>query len=243
MTGGSSGIGRAIVERFLQEGATVEFCGRARERGQALAQSLPDRSKVAFTECDVASEQDVCAWVDAAIARRGRIDVVVNNAGIGPSGPFEDVTLADWEELLRINVTGMFLVCRATIPHLRSGVEPSIINISSICAHVAMHNLVAYGVTKAAALSLTKGLALELAGDGIRVNALCPGTTSTPATESFIATGEDPAALRQVLADAHPLGRIATAEDQAAATVFLASSDAAFVTGHGLLVDGGYVAQ
>lgn len=244
VTGGTTGIGEAIVRRFAAEGAAVSFCARNSERGERLAGELQQTGvDVEFLACDAAEPEQVSAWIDGVAERHGHIDIVVNNAGIGPSGPLEKMALEDWETLMRINVTGMFLVCRAAIPHLRAAGGGSIINVSSICAYIGMSSLVPYGVTKAAALSMAKGLALELAGDRIRVNAVCPGTTLTPATASFIDGAADPDALQAALAAAHPIGRLGTAEEQAAAVAFLASQDASFITGHGLLVDGGYTAQ
>jgi NAD(P)-dependent dehydrogenase (short-subunit alcohol dehydrogenase family) len=177
-------------------------------------------------------------------ARGGRIDVLVNNAGIACAGPLEELALDQWEAMMRINVTGAFVVTQAAIPFLRkSRAGGAIINLASTASYIGLRGAVGYGVTKAAVLGMTKGLALELAPDGIRVNALCPGTTRTPTNEAWLAEQPDPEAVRRAMEGAHPIGRVSEPAEQASVAVFLASEDASFVTGHGLLADGGYTAQ
>jgi NAD(P)-dependent dehydrogenase (short-subunit alcohol dehydrogenase family) len=244
LTGGTRGIGEAITRLFAAEDADVAFCGRDRARGELIAgevQELGGRAQ--FDVCDVTSERDVERWVDDVVARHGRLDIVVNNAAIGLNGPFESTSLEDWEHLLLTNVTSMFLVCRATIPWLRTAGGGAILNLGSMYGVVGAVNSVAYGLTKAAAINLAKGLALELADDRIRVNALCPGATDTTATDDWV--DDSPAAQqrRSELAARHPLGRYSSTEEQARAALFLVSDDASFVTGHALLADGGYTAQ
>jgi meso-butanediol dehydrogenase/(S,S)-butanediol dehydrogenase/diacetyl reductase len=243
VTGGSSGIGEAITRRFAGEGATVAFCGRDRARGESLEAELREAGgRVDFDVCDVGSAE-AAAWVNGVAERHGRIDIVVNNAGIAFAGPVETLALADWEAMLRVNVTGMLLVSQAAIPHLRAAGGGSIINLGSTASYIGLRGAVGYAVTKSAALGLAKGMALELAPDGIRVNALCPGTTMTPAHTKWLSDQPDAEAVHEALVAGHPIGRVSTAEEQANAALFLASSQASFITGHGLLVDGGYTAQ
>lgn len=244
VSGGTTGIGEAIVRRFTAEGATVAFCARNQMRGRRLENELRSSGADAeFAVCDVGSAPDVTAWVEGVVERRGRLDAVVTCAAVAPAGALEHIALDEWEEMLRINVTGTFLVCKAAIPYLRVGGGGSIVTLGSTASYIGLPGAVAYGVTKSAALSLAKGLALELATDGIRVNALCPGATLTPATETWLASLPDAEAARASLEGGHPIGRMATPGEQAAAAAFLVSDDASFMTGAGLLVDGGYTAR
>jgi NAD(P)-dependent dehydrogenase (short-subunit alcohol dehydrogenase family) len=244
VSGGTTGIGEAVVRRFSDEGAVVAFCAREPVRGERLESELRAAGRDAeFAVCDVGSASDVTAWVDGVAGRRGRLDAVVTCAGIAPAGPLETMALDDWEEMLRTNVTGTFLVCKAAVPHLRAAGGGAIVTLGSTASYIGLPGAVGYGVTKAAALSLARGLALEVAQDGIRVNSLCPGATLTPATESWLAGLPDPEGVRATLEGGHPLGRMATPAEQAAAAAFLVSDDASFMTGAGLLNDGGYTAR
>lgn len=244
VSGGTTGIGRAVVRRFVAEGAAVAFCARTPPPGELLESELrADGADAEFAVCDVSSASEVAAWVDGVAGRRGQLDAVVTCAGVAPAGPLEKMAVEEWEEMLRINVTGTFLVCQAAIPHLRAAGGGAIVTLGSTASYIGLPGAVAYGVTKAAALSIAKGLALELAQDGIRVNALCPGATLTPATETWLAGLPDPDGTRAVLEAGHPIGRMGTPEEQAAAAAFLVSEDASFVTGSGMLVDGGYTAR
>jgi NAD(P)-dependent dehydrogenase (short-subunit alcohol dehydrogenase family) len=174
--------------------------------------------------------------------RYGRLDVLVNNAGITVSGTVEDTTLDDWRAVLDANITTMFLVTKYAIPALRRSSAGSIINLGSTYGVVGAAGSAAYAVSKAAAINLARTLALELAGDGIRVNALCPGATATPMNIEWLAAQPDPEQARRALVAKHPIGRMSSPEEQAGAALFLASDDASFVTGHALMADGGYTA-
>lgn len=244
VTGGARGIGEAITKLFAAEGAHVQFCGRDEARGSALAaQVAADGHAAVFTRCDVTSEQEVSGWVNGVASREGRIDSVINNAGIAPSGPIETFSLADWQSILDTNITSMFLVTRAAIPHLRAAGGGTIVNLGSTFGVVGAGGSVAYAMSKAAAISVSKSLALELAPDHIRVNALCPGGTETPFLKGWFEATEDPQGTRAWLTDQHPMGRLGEPEEQARGALFLVSDDSSFVTGHALLVDGGYTAH
>jgi NAD(P)-dependent dehydrogenase (short-subunit alcohol dehydrogenase family) len=173
----------------------------------------------------------------------GGLDVLVTCAGIAPAGPIESIDLAVLEEVMRINVASMFLLTKHAIPLLRESDHASIITLGSTFGHVGAGGSSAYAVSKAAAINFAKSAALELAGDGIRVNSLCPGGTATEFLQEWFDSTGDAAGTEQWLVEAHPLGRLGQPADQAKAALFLASDDSSFVTGHGLLVDGAYPAQ
>ena len=236
VTGGGSGIGRAVCSRFAEEGAEVVVTSRtpahveavAREAGAALAFPL-----------DVADPDSVAAGVRRVVKRFGRIDVLSNNAGIElPHGPaVADTTDEEWERVMRVNVTGYFLACRETLPHMPHG--GSIVNTASINSFVAWLNDTAYTTSKGALLQFTRSLALEAAPAGVRVNCVCPGVIDTPLTDSFLERAADPDALRREYEGVSPLDRMGTPREVADCVLFLASDEASFVTGAALVVDGG----
>lgn len=244
ITGGNSGIGEAMVRLFTREGAEVVFAGRRAEVGEALQKELDDQGYPArFVAADVRDEASVIELVKQATEVLGRLDVVVNCAGgIAPPMPIEQMDVSTWDDLMATNVRGMFLVCKHTIPELRK-TRGSIINLGSTFGHVGAAGSAAYALTKAAAVNFSKSLALELAADGVRVNALCPGGTDTGFLRDWLAAGGDAEGAEKWLLERHPLGRLGTPDEQARAALFLASDDASYITGQSLLVDGGYTAQ
>ena len=244
VTGGATGIGAAIVRVFAAEGARVSFCSRSDQPGRDLERELKgDGYDVAFFKCDAAIEKEAKALVKSTIDRFGGIDILVNNAAVSKLVPVEEMSLDDWELILSKNLTSMFLMSRELIPALRRSRHPNIINLGSTYAVVGAAGSAAYALTKAGAVSFSKTLALELAGDGIRVNALCPGATETRLYHEWLGSQADAEKAKSDLAAKHPLGRIGQPEEMAKAALYLASEDASFVTGHALLVDGGYTSQ
>jgi NAD(P)-dependent dehydrogenase (short-subunit alcohol dehydrogenase family) len=244
ITGGATGIGAAIVRLFASEGARVSFCSRSEQPGCDLERDLKNKGYDAvFSQCDAAVETDAKALVNLTRDRYGGIDILVNNAAVSKLVPVEDMSLDDWELILSKNLTSMFLMSRESIPVLRRSQHPCIINLGSTYAVVGSSGSAAYALTKAGAVSFSKTLALELAGDGIRVNALCPGATETRLYYEWLGSQADAEKAKSDLAGKHPLGRIGRPEEMARAALYLASEDASFVTGHALLVDGGYTAQ
>jgi NAD(P)-dependent dehydrogenase (short-subunit alcohol dehydrogenase family) len=243
ITGGNRGIGEAMVRLFSEEGAGVVFAGRRAELGQKVEAELRERDRdVTFIATDVTQEANVAELVRRALDLHGRLDIAVNNAGVAPASPVETMDVEVWDELMSCNVRSMFLVSKHTIPALRE-TKGCILNLGSTFGTVGAAGSAGYAVTKAAAINFSKSLALELAGDGIRVNALCPGGTDTEFLhEWFVSTG-DAAGTQQWLVERHPLGRLGTPIEQARAALFLVSDEASFVTGHAMLVDGGYTAQ
>jgi NAD(P)-dependent dehydrogenase (short-subunit alcohol dehydrogenase family) len=244
ITGATSGIGESIARTFASEGARVIICGRREDKGSALAAEIRSTGGAAtFRRCDVSDEADVSALMAEIERDFGGLDIVVNNAGTAPAGLLEDMTMDTWTTVIANNVTSVFLVTKHAIPLLRRSEHASVINLGSTFGVVGAGGSVAYAMTKAAAISMTKSLAIELAPSGIRVNALCPGATATPFLFDWAEETGNKDGTIQWLVDHHPIGRLSEPREQATVALFLASDDSSFVTGHALLVDGGYTAQ
>ncbi|TFY98689.1 SDR family NAD(P)-dependent oxidoreductase [Ramlibacter rhizophilus] len=237
VTGAGSGIGEGIARWFSAEGANVVLAGRHRDKLDRVAQDLPaERTLVQVG--DVKAYPQVEALVKAAVDRFGRLDVLVNNAGIAPEGTVTQASLADWEATMATNAGGVFHGCRAAMPHLLR-TRGCIVNIASVSGLGGDWGLSFYNASKGAIINFTRALALDHGRDGVRVNAVCPSFTLTPMTEDM---QDDPAMLAR-FAERMPLGRPATPADVAAVVAFLASADAAMVTGVALPVDGGVTAS
>ncbi|WP_245584732.1 SDR family NAD(P)-dependent oxidoreductase [Salipiger mucosus] len=227
MTGAARGIGRAIAERFEAEGARVARLDRSAEAGM-LAVDVTDERAV----------EDAIAQVHD---RFGRIDVLVNNAAaLSTNAPVADLTLKDWRASIDVNLTGVFLVSRAVLRLMRTQGAGVIVNVASQLGSVAVRNNAAYCASKGGVLQLTRAMALDHAGDGIRVNALSPGAVMTERLRAAYGSEE---ATSAALAPKHPIGRIGDVAEIAGAAVFLASDEAGFMTGSDMVVDGGYTAQ
>jgi NAD(P)-dependent dehydrogenase (short-subunit alcohol dehydrogenase family) len=245
VTGGGSGIGRAVCVRLTEEGAEVVVTSRSADHVEMVAREVEEtcgRAPLAFT-LDVGASDSVAAGVARVLERYGRVDVLSNNAGIElPHGPaVADTTDDEWELMMRVNVTGSFLVCRESLPHMTSG--GSIVNMASINSFIAWPNDTPYTTSKGALLQFTRSLALEVAPRGIRANCVCPGIIDTPLTDSFLERAEDPEALRREYEDVSPFRRMGTPREVADCVLFLASDEASFVTGAALVVDGGTILQ
>ncbi|HTT61200.1 MAG TPA: SDR family NAD(P)-dependent oxidoreductase [Bryobacteraceae bacterium] len=238
VTGAAKGIGAGIAARFVEAGATVVIFDIDGAGARAMAEKLGVHGRALPIEGDVAKEDDVRRAIEMTAAELGRLDVLVNNAGIEVAGAIPEYTSAQWDRQVGVNLKGAFLCIKHAIPRMR-GRGGAIVNISSVHAFASYPGNAAYDASKAGMLALTRTLALEHGRDGIRVNAICPGYIDTPMMDEWLATLPDPdGAMRQVLA-AHPLGRIGTPRDIAAAVLFLASDEAAFISGATLVVDGG----
>jgi 2-hydroxycyclohexanecarboxyl-CoA dehydrogenase len=245
ITGGASGIGEATVRRFVAEGAKVAFADRDVERGKRVAAEIEaSGGHVLFVEAHVEREAEAAAFVRGAADRFGRLDVLVNNAAILLYHTVVEATAESWDEILGVNLKGYAFCAKAAIPLIRQGGGGSIVNVASVRSVTSVGKTTQYDTTKAAVAGLTRGMAMDHASEGIRVNAVCPGPILTPFHERR--TTELGRTLEQYREDAARttiLGRPGTPEEVAAGILFLASDDASFVTGTLLFVDGGLTAM
>jgi 3-oxoacyl-[acyl-carrier protein] reductase len=235
VTGGSKGIGRAMVELFLKEGGKVWSFSRSEAEDPAglAAAAAAGGGSYAWQKCDVAVEAEVEAAVDAVVKAAGAPDVVVNNAGMTRDGLVFRMSLEDWEAVIRTNLTSAFLVCRVAARHMIKKRAGSIINVSSVVGIMGNGGQTNYAASKAGLIGFTKSLAREVAGRGVRVNALAPGFIETAMTDKI------PSEMKDKLQVGIPLGRVGSPEEIAKAALFLASDLSSYVTGEILKVDGG----
>jgi 3-oxoacyl-[acyl-carrier protein] reductase len=237
VTGAGSGIGRAVACRFAAEGAQVAVVDLDSDRAEAVAGEL--RGESLAIAANVADPEAVEQMVAQTVDRFGRLDVVVNNAGVAQAAkPFLETSQEEWDRVLAVNLTALFLVAKAAVPVMRRQGEGAIVVTASIAAARPRPGIAAYVASKAGAIGLTRALALELAGDGIRVNAISPVAVRTPMLKEF-GFGDDERATIERVEQTIPLGRIIEPEDVAAAAAYLASDDARCITGITLNVDGG----
>ncbi len=248
VTGGGWGIGRAIALAMAQAGATVVVVDVNDARGEECAELARQSGNPAqFVRCDVSDFGSVEAMTDSAVQRFGRIDVLVNNAGIpGSNAIAHEVELDDWERVIAVNLRGPFLCTKYTLPHLISSGRGSIVNIASTFGMIGAHGSAAYAATKGGVIALTKQLAVDYGPHGVRVNAISPGFIDTDMADrrSFMTPEEASANLakREAAAALQPLGRQAQASEIGEVATFLASDRASFMTGSVVVVDGGCTA-
>ncbi|MDT4970184.1 MAG: hypothetical protein QOG22_327 [Pseudonocardiales bacterium] len=246
VTGGGSGIGLAAANLFAAEGAAVAVVDvRAEAADEAAGKIVAEGGRAIALVANVADAAEVAAAVDRAAAEFGRIDALYNNAGVNSAGSVADAAEDDWDRCFDVNVKGTYLFSRAVVPHLRAAGGGAIVNQGSVAGLVGVPNFAAYCAAKGAVVALTRSMAIDLAPDGIRVNAICPGTVFTPLMEPMLRArgdGDLAAGLAKTVVK-YPIGRLGNPEEIARVALFLASDDASFVTGSIVTADGGMTAQ
>jgi 3(or 17)beta-hydroxysteroid dehydrogenase len=242
ITGGASGIGLATAHLFADEGAKVVLADRDKSRSSAAMTALAQRAR--FFELDVAHEDAWIAVTDAVVAAFGRVDILVNSAGVSLLKDIEATTLTEWRDLMAVNLDGTFLGCKHAVRVMKDRGGGAIVNMSSVAGIVGAGNLAAYSASKGGVRLLTKSVALHCArrGYNIRCNSVHPSFAETPMLQSMVAAARDPQKLQASYVKASPLGRLAQPIEVARAILFLASDDSAFTTGAELVVDGGLTA-
>jgi 2-keto-3-deoxy-L-fuconate dehydrogenase len=243
ITGAGSGIGEAIAHALARAGAHVYVSDRDGENGQRVAEAILSEGRCAsFISLDVTNEAD-CASAAAKVGENhGHLDILINNAGIGHVGTALQTTGEDMDRLYAVNVRGVFNVMKAFIEEMVARRAGVIVNVASIGGILGIRDRLAYCTTKFAVVGLTKSMALDHAKDGIRVNCVCPGRVETPFVKERLLEYPDSEAAYREMASTQALGRMGTPEEIAAAVLYLASDEAAFVTGSALLIDGGWSA-
>ena len=242
VTGGASGIGRATALALAREGARIVVADLDESGGESTVEAIRDQGGEAhFLPTDVTNESQVQALVAGAVERFGRLDCAVNNAGTaGPSGTIANLSTDDWNRVLAINLTGTFFCLKYELPVMQEQAAGSIVNMSSGAGVIGVPWLAPYCASKHGVLGLTKSAALENARTGVRVNAICPGSTDTPMLRGAMANNPS---LEKMIVSQMPGGRLGLAEEIAEAAVWLCSDRASFVSGESMLVDGASVAR
>ncbi len=237
VTGGSQGIGLAIAHRLANEGAAVAILARHKGKVETATADLLASGKEALgVPCDVVERDQVRSAINAVVDHFGKITVLVNNAGIVKSAPFLEMSDETWSDLLRVNLTGMFIVGQETARHMAQRRSGRIVNMSSAAAHMAHSDQTIYGVTKAGVEAMTRSMAFELAPFGITVNAVAPGTIDTAFSVGNLPSDAVAERIRRI-----PLARLGSADEVASVVAFLASADASYVTGAVVSIDGGLI--
>lgn len=240
ITGGTSGIGKAMASLFVREGAKVVIAGRRVDVGKKTEAELFALGKdVLFIKADVSDAVEAKNLIETAFNWLGDVDILVNNAGFGVSGTILDLSESEWERAIKGNLTSVFLCSKYTASYLIKKNKGIILNIASGAGVNGIKGMAAYGAAKAGVINLTRCMAADLAHYKIRVNSISPGFIDTPAIDGILKEGVNVEILKQKLAKRYPLGRIGTPEDIANAALYLVSDDASFMTGSNLVVDGG----
>ena len=240
VTGGARGIGLAIVERLAAEGAQVTFCDLGASAGdQALRELTRTGIAASFVQADVTREADVERLVSGVAERHGSVDILVNNAGINAYFDASTMTEAEWDSVFAVDLKGAWLCAKHALASMRPARRGSIVNIASIHAQMTIAGMFPYAAAKAGLVGLTRSLALDCAPLNIRVNAVLPGYTRTRLVEEWLSLQPDPAAAERRVHESIPAGRMASPAEIASVVAFLASDDAAFITGQVISVSGG----
>ena len=247
VTGAGSGIGEAIARLFAQQGGQVIVADVQADAAKRVSASITEQGgSAAELVLDVADEEQVRDAFEQ-IATRGRLDILVNNAGVSHVGNILETSLDEWERVMRVNARGAFLCAREAV-RVMLNQQPKggiLVNMASVAAQIAVDRRLPYSASKGAILAMTRSIAIDFVSEGIRCNAICPGTVHTPFVEGYLTRSfpgqED--SVRQALHARQPIGRMGQPEEIAAAALYLASNEAAFVTGSALVIDGGWTAK
>jgi meso-butanediol dehydrogenase/(S,S)-butanediol dehydrogenase/diacetyl reductase len=243
---GTTGIGKAVAKRLSCGGARVLACGiDSKANAQLQSEAALSHLSIQIQGCDVSSAEDVKTAVGKCIQLFGGLDILVNTAAIHPFGTVTEIDIETWNQCLSVNVTGIFLFARWSVPEMKKRGGGAIVNVASVQGHACQRGVAAYVASKGAILSLTRALAIDYAPDGIRVNSISPGSVATPMLELAAHRYSPEMPINDVIkrfGDAHPLGRVGTPEEVAELAAFLASSKAGFCTGADYVVDGGLLA-
>lgn len=236
VTGGSSGIGKAIAEKFVEEGAEVVIANRTREDGEAVAEELGDQCT--YKQTDVREYDQVEELVEFTVEEFGRLDVMVNNAGIGSENPVGEMDLDEWENVTATDLDGVVYGTKAALPHLEES-DGCIVNNASIYGLVGGKGAAAYSAAKGGVVNFTEQVAIDYADEGVRVNCICPGFVETPMTEDLLETER----FYSFVEANTPMDRPAQPEEIAPLVAFLASDEAGYMTGANVTIDGGWTAH
>ncbi len=195
--------------------------------------------KFKYFKCDIANEESIQKSIDSSVKYMEGIDILVNNAGIGRPGNIQTTTMTDWNDIMKVNLTGTYLMSKHSMSYLLKSNSASIVNIASVAGLVAVKDRFAYSTSKGGVISLTKSIALDYVNENIRANSICPGTVDTPWVERITQDYDNPANARELMRQRQPMGRLGNPEEIAYAALYLASDESRFVTGTNMIVDGG----
>ena len=239
VTGGASGIGEQIVRNFVAEGCKVAILDKNID-GLKLEKELNSNGfNTKFYQCDITHENSIIKCINQSLTYLNNLNILVNNAGIGKSGNILTTNNNDWDEIIKVNLTGTYLVTKHCLENLINSKNGSIVNIASVAGIVAVKDRFAYCTSKGGVISLTKSIALDFVKDNIRANAICPGTVNTPWVERITQDYENPDEARELMRQRQPLGRLGEPEEIALAAIYLGSDESKFITGTTLVIDGG----
>ncbi|MEN9936878.1 MAG: hypothetical protein RLZZ387_3457 [Chloroflexota bacterium] len=244
ITGAGSGIGQAMALLFAGEGARILAADVNLEAAKTTAAMVNDAGGTCEAiAVDVVVPEQVQAMVERAVELFGRVDILCNNAGIGSTTDVVACEPDEWDRVMTVNVKSVYLGCKYVIPHMLQQGGGVIINTASVAGMVGIVKRASYSASKGAVIALTKQVAIEYVEQGIRVNCLCPGTVDSPWVGRLLDQSGDPSGMRKALEARQPMGRLGTPQEVAKAALYLASDDAAFITGTGLVIDGGWTAK
>lgn len=233
VTGGTSGIGKAIAEEYVEQGAEVVVSGRTEDKGKEAAEEVGENCE--FVRCDVREYDEVVGLVDTVVSEHGELDTVVNSAGIGSRGPIGEIDEETRQKILGTNLDGVMHGTKAALPHLKE-TEGCVVNVSSVYGLVGGRYAAAYSAAKGGVVNFTRQVAYDYADEGVRVNGVCPAFVRTPMTEKALERDS----FREHVLSKTPMGRVAEPEEVAPVAAFLASDGASYITGVNIPVDGGW---